>query len=59
MQDCFVLADMEHFVRRPVAAQSRGVFTLNEYQDARLMRERFDEIWQSSVPAIPATTLGL
>jgi hypothetical protein len=59
VQDCFVLADMEHFVRRPVAAQSRGVYTLNEYQDSRLMRERFEEIWQSSVPAIPATTLGL
>jgi hypothetical protein len=58
-QDCFVLADMEHFVRRPVAAQPRGVFTQNEYQDARLMRERFDEIWQSSVPAVSATTLGL
>jgi hypothetical protein len=58
VQDCFVLADMEHFVRRPVAAQP-AASTLNEYQDARLMRERFDEIWQSSVPAIPATTLGL
>jgi hypothetical protein len=59
VQDCFVLADMEHFVRRPVAAQPRGVYSLNEYQDARLMRERYDEIWQSSVPAISATTLGL
>jgi hypothetical protein len=58
-QDCFVLADMEHFVRRPVAAQPRGVYTVNEYQDARLMRERYDEIWQSSVQAISATTLGL
>jgi hypothetical protein len=59
VQDCFVLADMEHFVRRPVAAQPRGVYIVNEYKDALLMRERFDEIWQSSVPAISATTLGL
>jgi hypothetical protein len=58
-QDCFVLADMEHFLRRPVAAQPRGVYNVNEYKDARLMRERFDEIWQSSVPAVSATTLGL
>jgi hypothetical protein len=58
-QDCFVLADMEHFVRRPVAAQPRGVYCVNEYQDARSFRERYDEIWQSSVPAISATTLGL
>jgi hypothetical protein len=59
VQDCFVLADMEHFLRRPVAAQPRGVYIVNEYKDARLMRERFDEIWQSSVPAVSATTLGL
>jgi hypothetical protein len=58
-QDCFVLADMEHFVRRPVAAQPRGVYCVNEYQDARSFRDRYDEIWQSSVPAITATTLGL
>lgn len=59
VQDCFVLADMEHFLRRPVAARPRGVYVVNEYKDARLMRERFDEIWQSSVPAVSATTLGL
>jgi hypothetical protein len=59
VQDCFVLADMEHFVRRPVASQPRGVYIVNEYKDALLMRERFDEIWQSSVPAVSATTLGL
>jgi hypothetical protein len=59
VQDCFVLADMEHFARRPVASQARGVYIVNEYKDARLMRERFDEIWQSSVPAVSATTLGL
>jgi hypothetical protein len=59
VQDCFVLADIEHFLRRPVAAQPRGVYIVNEYKDAHLMRERFDEIWQSSVPAVSATTLGL
>jgi hypothetical protein len=59
VQDCFVLADIEHFLRRPVAAQPRGVYIVNEYKDARLMRERFDEIWQSSMPAVSATTLGL
>jgi hypothetical protein len=58
-QDCFVLADMEHFVRRPVASAARGVWAINEYQESRLMRERFDEIWQSSFPAVSATSLGL
>jgi len=58
-QDCFVLADMEHFVRRPVAAAWRGVHAINEYEEARLIRGRYDEIWQSSVPAVAATSLGL
>ena len=58
-QDCFVLADIEHFLRRPVAAAARGVCALNEFPDARLLRERFEEIWQSSFPAVSATSLGL
>jgi hypothetical protein len=58
-QDCFVLADMEHFVRRPVAAAWRGVYAINEYHESRLIRERYDEIWQSSFPAVSATSLGL
>lgn len=59
VQDCFVLADMEHFVRRPVAAAWRGIYAINEYQESRLIRERYDEIWLSSVPAVSATSLGL
>ncbi len=58
-QDCFVLSDMDHFLRRPVAAAARGVYAINEFNEARAIRERFDEIWQSSFPAISATTLGL
>lgn len=59
VQDCFVLADLENFVRRPVASQTRGTYVLNEFKDGRLMRERFDEIWQSSFQAVSATRLGL
>ncbi len=58
-QDCFVLADIEHFLRRPVATAMRGIYALNEFQEARSLRERFEEIWQSSVPAVSATSLGL
>ena len=58
-QDCFTLADMSHFVRRPVASATRGVYAINEFKEARSIGERFDEIWQSSVPAVSATTLGL
>jgi hypothetical protein len=58
-QDCFVLVDAEHVIRRPVATQSRGVVLTDDQKEARAMRERFDEIWQSSVPAVSATKLGL
>ena len=58
-QDCFVLADHHHFVRRRVWAQARGVLVLNDEKEAHKMRERFDEIWQSSLPAVSATSSGL
>jgi hypothetical protein len=58
-QDCFVVADLEHLVRRPVASQARGVFLCGEPQEAALYRERFDAIWESADPAAPVTTLGL
>lgn len=58
-QDCFALADAEHFVRRGVASQARGAIGLNDQKEGRLMHERFEEIWTSSVPAVSATTLGL
>ena len=59
VQDCFALADSQHFVRRPVWAQPRGVLVLNDDKEAHKMRERFDEIWQSSVPSVSASTSGL
>lgn len=58
-QDCFVLADTQNFVRRAVATQGRGVYALGEAREGHLLRNRFDEIWQSSTPAVAATTLGL
>jgi hypothetical protein len=58
-QDCFVLADAQHFVRRPVAGAARGVYVRNDMKETRPIRDRFDEIWQCSFQAISATTLGL
>jgi len=58
-QDRFVLADESHFVRRPVAAQPRGVILIDDPLEAHAVRQRFDEIWESSVPAVTATSLGL
>jgi hypothetical protein len=59
VQDCFVLADGEHLVRRPVTAQSRGVLVIGDPKECQPMRERFDEIWESSEPAVSANTTGL
>ncbi len=59
VQDCFVLADKSHLVRRPVAAQGRGVLILNDPREALAMRGRFDEIWESSEPGVSANTTGL
>jgi|APFre7841882724_1041349.scaffolds.fasta_scaffold00144_12 hypothetical protein len=58
-QDCFALADAEHFVRRGVATQARGAIGVNDQREGRQMHERFEEIWQSSILAISAKTIGL
>ena len=58
-QDSFVLADRLHFVRRPVQAQPRAVLRLHDEQEGQAIYLRFSEIWDSSVPAISATTSGL
>ena len=59
VQDCFVLADDLHLLRRPVAAQPRGVLVLDDPKECQPMRERFGEIWESSLPGVSACTTGL
>ena len=59
VQDCFVLCDAVHVIRRPVRSQARGVLLLNDFKEAHAMRERFNEIWESSVPSVSANTVGL
>ena len=59
VQDCFVLADGDHLLRRPVTAQPRGVLLINDPKECQPMRERFDEIWESSEPAVSVNATGL
>jgi hypothetical protein len=54
-----VLCDELHFVRRAVAAQPSGALYLHDAKEALGMRERFEQIWQSSFPAVSATRAGL
>jgi hypothetical protein len=58
-QDSFVIADKLHFVRRPVQAQPRAALRLYDELEAQGIYLRFSEIWDSSVPAISASTSGL
>ena len=59
VQDCFVLADGDHLLRRPVTTQPRGVLVINDPKECQPMRERFDEIWESSLPTVSVNTTGL
>jgi len=59
VQDCFVLADSLHVLRRPVRAQPRGTLKLNDEHESQGMQLRFTEIWECSFPAVSATTAGL
>ena len=58
-QDCLVLADNLHFVRRPVHAQLRGTLLLHDDKQSQGIYLRFSEIWESSFAAVSATTSGL
>jgi hypothetical protein len=58
-QDCLVLADKLHFVRRPVQAQPRAILTLNDDEESQAIFVRFSEIWDNSFPAVSATASGL
>jgi hypothetical protein len=59
VQDCLVVADRLHFVRRPVYAQPRATLILNDDKESQGIYLRFAEIWDSSFPAVSATTSGL
>jgi hypothetical protein len=59
VQDCFVMADKLHVLRRPVRSQPRGSLKLGDEQEGLGMHLRFSEIWDSSVPAVSASTAGL
>jgi len=59
LQDAFLVLDSAHYVRRPVAAFSRGAIGLGDEAEALAMRARFNEIWSASYPAVSSTTVGL
>ena len=59
LQDAFIVLDAMHYVRRPLAARTRGAIGLNDETEAQAMRSRFLEIWSASDPGVSSTTAGL
>ena len=59
LQDSFMVLDKNHYVRRPVARFFRGGAGINDETEALVMRSRFQEIWNASMPAVSSTTTGL
>lgn len=59
LQDSFAVLDRNHYVRRPVARFFRGAIGIHDESEALVMRSRFEEIWNSSHPAVSGTTAGL
>jgi hypothetical protein len=59
LSEPFSVADERHFVRRFHFDDVRGIFAQNDPEGARLLKARFEEMWESSRPSASATTLGL
>ena len=57
--DPFVVADDHSVWHLQHHDQSRAIVALHSPQDAAPLRDRFEEIWELSEPAISATTSGL
>lgn len=59
VQDPFILADDRHYVHRFQHDGPAGLLALDDPVGATVLRDRFEELWEASEPAIPATTIGL
>jgi len=57
--DPFVMADDRHYMHRFHHDGAEGILGIDDPLGARALRDRFDELWTASDPAVPATTLGL
>jgi hypothetical protein len=57
--DPIALADERDYLHRFHYDQPRALLALDDAPGAHGLLERFQEIWEASVPAISATTIGL
>ena len=59
LTECFVLADDAYGVVRFHCDHGRGKLFSGLPDEGKLWRNRFEELWDLSSPAVSATTLGL
>ena len=59
VQDAFVIADGQHYIRRFHRDYPRAEKALHDESGAGLLQRRFEEIWIYSEPTLSATLLGL
>jgi hypothetical protein len=57
--DAFVLADGLSYWRRYHTDDARSELVFNDDAGGRLLRARFEQIWEASEPAVAATVLGI
>jgi len=57
--DPFTVVDENHYVHRFHYDRTRGLMALNDLNEAHEFIDRFEEIWEASIPTVSATTLGL
>lgn len=58
-QDCFALADDKRLVRRGAQTHPRGAVIEFDLPEIQPTAQRFDDLWEPSVPCLAPTTLGL
>jgi hypothetical protein len=59
VNDAIVLIDDQHHLHRFHFDQPRALLALDDPEGTRMLRKRFDEIWEASDPGLPPTRLGL
>jgi len=59
IHDAFFIADDAHCLHRFHFDDARSLLATDDPVEAKVLNERFEEIWEASFPAVFATTLGL
>ena len=57
--DPLLIVDDDHFVHRFHIGRTSGTLSIGSPERAKSLVERFDEIWESGVPGVTGTVLGL